>query len=877
MFFLQIFPPINIPSVNSVKQLGEGFFSSPFFGAIVGIIIFLIAVFVVFFIVIGNFRKRRRFSAAFQHIILLVTVPKESASETSEKQSTAESIKKFLAPMEMFFDNLGGLRSQRGLRASLFGRTDHFSFEIVRRRDGIIYFYVAVPKYLRQFLEEQLHAQYPDAQIEEVDDYNIFAPKCVILSAILKLYKNQILPIRTYDQFSTDPLNALTNSLSKIEEGDAAVIQFVVRSARGEWHRLGAKVASTMQQNKSFKQALSEAKPGILGSLISFFQTSPKDKVQPEKKIYQLSPMELEMIKALEKKTSKAGFNVNIRIIVSSVEKDRAKSYLDNIINSFSQYVGYEYSNGFKPTSTNPEKEARHLIYRMFNESTSFVLNTEEIASIFHLPTPYTETPRIKWLSAKTSAAPVDISNEGIILGRNVYRGLETVIKLDREARRRHLYVIGQTGTGKSTFLQHLAKQDIKNGDGVCIIDPHGELVEDVLANIPAERANDVIYFNPADMERPFGLNLLEYDPRYPEQKTFVINEMINIFDKLYDLRSTGGPMFEQYMRNAMLLIMEHPESGSTLLEISKVLSDSEFRKYKLQHCANQVVHDFWVKEAEKAGGEASLANFVPYITSKLTQFISNDTMRPIISQQKSSLNFREIMDQKKILLLNLSKGAIGDMNANLLGMVLVGKIWAAALSRADVPTEKRHDFYLYIDEFQNFTTDTIATILSEARKYRLSLNIGHQFIGQLVRNNDAHIRDAVFGNVGNQVAFRIGPEDAEFMEKQFTPVFTARDLINIDNFNAYSKIIVNGQVSRSFNMEIYRHWKPWSQSWEKHFGFKKDEKLISSIREFSLLNYGQDRRIIEEEIINRSRVKKPAPVISDDEDESADEEENIK
>ncbi len=876
MFFLQILPPINIPSVDNAKQLGEGFFSSPYFGVIAGIIIFLIAIFVVFSIVVGNLRKRRRMSAAFQHVILLITVPRESAAEASEKQSTTESIKRYLAPMEVFLDNLGGLRSQRGLRASLFGRADHFSFEIVRQRDGIIYFYVAVPRYLQQFLEEQLHAQYPEAQIAEVDDYNIFSSKCAILSTILKLYKNQILPIRTYDQFSIDPLNAITNSLSKIEEGDAAVIQFVVRSAKGEWHRLGAKVASKMQQNKSFKQAFAEAKPkGLFGSL---FSAVPKDNKTPlEKKIYQLSPMELETIKALERKTSKAGFDTNIRVIVSATQKDKAKLYLDNIINAFSQYIGYEYSNGFKATTTDPEKEARNLIYRIFSNSNSFVLNTEELASVFHLPTPYTETPRIKWLSAKTSAAPIDISNEGIILGRNVYRGQETVIKLDREARRRHLYIIGQTGTGKSTFLQHLAKQDIKNGDGVCIIDPHGELIEDVLANIPANRANDVIYFNPADMERPLGLNLLEYDPRYPEQKTFVINEMINIFDKLYDLRQTGGPMFEQYMRNAMLLIMDHPESGSTLLEISKVLSDPEFRKYKLQNCTNQVVHDFWVKEAEKAGGEASLANMVPYITSKLTPFISNDIMRPIISQQKSSLNFREIMDQKKILLLNLSKGAIGDMNANLLGMVLVGKIWAAALSRADVPTENRHDFYLYIDEFQNFTTDTVATILSEARKYRLALNLGHQYIGQLVKNGDAHIRDAVFGNVGNQVAFRIGSEDAETMEKQFAPVFTARDLINIDNFNAYLKIIVNGQVSRPFNMEIYRHWKPWTSQWEQYFGFKKNEILISSIKEFSRLNYGQDRRIVEEEIMNRSRVKKPAPVVSDDEDESTDEEENSK
>jgi hypothetical protein len=362
----------------------------------------------------------------------------------------------------------------------------------------------------------------------------------------------------------------------------------------------------------------------------------------------------------------------------------------------------------------------------------------------------------------------------------------------------------------------------------------------------------------------------LEFDPKYPEQKTFVINELISIFDKLFDLKSTGGPMFEQYLRNAALLIMEHPESGSTLMEIPKVLADAEFRKFKLTHCQNPVVRDFWTKEAEKAGGEAALANIVPYVTSKLTPFIANDTMRPIISQQESSFNIREIMDNKKILFLNLSKGKLGDLNAYLLGMVLVGKIWAAALSRADAPAESRHDFYLYIDEFQNFTTDTIAAILSEARKYGLYLNVGHQYIAQLSKANDTKIRDAVFGNVGTQIAFRISSDDAEFMEKQYSPVFNAHDLVNLSNFNAYVKMESKGTVARPFNIEIYRHWDPWHEEAKKLFAAPQDVRIPEAIKQISRLQYGRDRAEVEEDIANRAKVtvKNEEEDIEEDEDD---------
>jgi hypothetical protein len=405
------------------------------------------------------------------------------------------------------------------------------------------------------------------------------------------------------------------------------------------------------------------------------------------------------------------------------------------------------------------------------------------------------------------------------------------------------MYIIGKSGTGKSKFIAGLAAQDILNGEGVCVMDPHGDLIEDVLSCVPPERAEDVIIFSPADIGRPMGLNLIEFDERYPEQKTFVINELIKIFDKLYDLKTTGGPMFEQYMRNALLLIMSHIDSGSTLMEVPRVLSDPDFRKTKLEHCTDITVVDFWRKQAEKAGGEAALANVVPYITSKLTQFVSNDIMRPIIGQQRSSFNLRDVMDKQKILLVDLSKGKIGDMNSHLLGLIIVGKILMSALSRADMPDSQRKDFYLYIDEFQNFTTDSINTILSEARKYGLNMIMAHQYLGQLDKKGDDSIKSAVFGNIGSWFTFKIGTEDAEVMAKEYSPVFNQYDLINIENRTCYSKLLIDNTASRPFSMRT-AEWPP--------AGASRQLGLPEKIKALSRLKYGRDRALIEAEIKNR-------------------------
>ena len=783
--------------------------------------------------------------------ILLITVPKEKIYDTGKQQQEErkEVWQEQIGIMETFYSSIGGMDVKKNIINWFIGRDDALSLEVVSK-DGLISFYLAVPKKMRRFVEQQVNAYFPEAQVEDTIDYNIFSPKAKVFTARLNFQKQNIFPIKTYHKFGADPLNSLTNILSKLQDDEGAAIQFMIRPANKNWRRLSRKFANEVYKTQDVKKARNKIFSLQFFSLFEnaldiILQRSNKNKdktINNENK--KLSSREEEMIKEIEEKSSKAGLEVNIRLIVSSENKERGEMYLTNLIDMFSQYNIYEYGNSFKKVRIlSQSKFVKDFIYRNFNKRKVVILNTEELASIYHFPLPTTETPNIRWLTAKKSAAPVEAPDEGIVLGRNVFRGIEKLVHIKRDDRRRHTYVIGKSGTGKSVLLANMAIQDIANGEGVCVIDPHGDLVEDILTHIPKERAEDVIYFKPADTQRPMGLNLLEYDKNYPEQKTFVINEMIKIFDKLYDLKATGGPIFEQYMRNSMLLIMDDPKSGSTLLEISKVLSDPNFRKYKLNKCHDQTVVDFWKKEAEKAGGEAALANIVPYVTSKLTSFISNDMMRPIIAQQKSAFNLREIMDQRKILLLNLSKGQLGELNAHLIGMIMVGKILIAALSRTDISQEKRKDFYLYIDEFQNFITDSIAIILSEARKYRLNLIIAHQYIGQLVKNQDTSIRDAVFGNVGTLISFKIGSEDAEFLVKEYQPVFNQYDLINISRFNAYIKLLVDNSPIRPFSMQTF----PLNSG---------NLKIAERIKGLSKLKYGRDRNIVEAEIMRRGDIK---------------------
>jgi len=766
------------------------------------------------------------------------------AREENEKQ---EAWKEEIGAMEQLLSSLSTLRENKGFFHKMIYGDPYLSFEIANStKEEEIIFFIAIPGKFRESIEKQIHSFFPNASIEKAKDFNIFSPGSFTEAAILTLKNKYIFPIRTYENLEVDPLNAITNALSRLDTAfEGAAVQIVIKPTHPGWRSAGRIVAHKMQQGKRLKDVHSNSFVTKIGKEVgsTFYDSvlkTPNNQMRSDAKIVHLTPEEQEMVKNLEQKANKTGFETNIRLVASAKSQERAQEILAQLENAFAQFENSDI-NCFKVKKRAKKKEiAYDFIFRNFSQEHALILNTEEIASIFHLPISATETPKIKWLKSNAAPPPLDVPKVGMLLGYNEYRGIKTEIRMTDDDRRRHTYIIGQTGTGKSTFMQEMAKQDARSGKGFCIIDPHGSFVEDVLTAIPKERAEDVVYFDPSDMGRPFGLNMLEYDQNHPEQKTFVINEMIGIFDQLYDLKATGGPMFEQYMRNAMLLIMDDPETGSTLMEISKVLADEDFRRMKISRCTNPIVVDFWTKEAEKAGGEAALANMVPYITSKLTTFISNDMMRPIIAQQNSTINFREIMDNKKILLVNLSKGKIGEINARLLGMVIVGKILMSALSRVDIPNEDdRVDFYLYMDEFQNVTTNSISQILSEARKYKLDLIIAHQFIAQLKEE----ISKAVFGNVGSICAFRVGAEDAEFLEKQFEPVFTRNDLVNVDNRNLFAKLLINNMLTKPFNMKTF----PPS---------KGDQEVANALKELSRLKYGRDRNIVNREIMERTKIK---------------------
>ncbi len=796
-----------------------------------------IGVFLILEIIRHIFHRRGRFHNAFDMKVLMIRVPKELRKEDANNDKSQQQIQEMIGCMETVFSTIGSLKIHHGFGAWLMGRSDVFSFEIVTHRDKIT-FHVSMPSEYKTFLEEQIHAQYPNAQIEEVPDYNIFLPTGIILGSYVTYRRANHFPIKTYRKLETDAMNSLTNALSKIESGDGAVIQYVMRVAHASWRKEGIRIARAMQQGKKLTDVTGSMFGHVGKDLVKTIK--PKDDHPPE--TYRLSPLEEEMVKGLEEKTAKAGLEVNIRVIVSAKTPEKAQRYLNDVLGAYGQFNIYEYGNSFvKNMPRFQSAMIRHFIYRHFDDRYRIVMNAEEMASLYHYPLPMTETPKINWLLSRKAIPPSNLPTEGIVLGLSQYRGENYQIKMKAPDRRRHLYVIGKSGSGKSVFQASLIKQDIEAGRGVCVIDPHGDLVDECLEYVPKERADDVIFFDPADIERPVGLNMLEFDERSPHLRTNVINEMLKIFDKLYDLKATGGPMFETYMRNAILLLMEHPESGMTLMDIPKVLADDEFRNFKLSKCKSQEVKDFWQKEALKAGGESSLANMVPYITSKLASFIYNDYMRTIIGQQQSAFNVFDAMNDQKILLIKLSKGKIGDLNAYLLGMIMVGKILNSALARGDMKAEDRKDFYLYIDEFQNFLTDSIMVILSEARKYGLNLIIAHQFIGQLNGSGgDTKIRDAIFGNVGTMVSFRIGVEDAEYLAKEFAPVFTEYDLVNVEAFTCNLKMLIDNTASRPFNMKPVMPKRPESK------------ELANMIRELSRYKYGRKREIIEAELAER-------------------------
>ncbi len=711
---------------------------------------------------------------------------------------------------EQMFANLSGIGGGgKGFFDKKIKVKHAISFEIIGLPESIR-FYIYCPRKLVAWVEKQVLGSYQDAEFAEVPEHNIFTKEGKVAYASLVLSEEQYYPIKTSENFKGDTVASITSTLSKIQEGEGAAIQLVISPASKGWQKAGRKLVSQIEENNS----------------------------NPEKKHMNFNQ---DQTQAISKKCSKVGFNCALRVVAVAREEEIAKMHVNNIVGAFDQF-SYPGCNSFEKEDINKFTERNFMksfIYRFPAMEENCILNVEELATIYHFPNKNVQTPNIHWLLSREAPADAMIPTEGTWLGKSKFRGQVKDVFIKPEDRMRHLYVIGQTGSGKSWILQNMALQDAYAGKGFAVIDPHGGMADFVLERIPHERAEDVIYFNPSDYDRPLGFNIMDY---YDEQdKHRVVNGFLALLTKMYDPNNQGitGPRFEQAVRNAMLTVMT--KKGSTLIEAVRVLWDDQWVKDEwLPIIKDDMVRRYWTDQVAKTS-DFHKSEILGYIVSKFDRFVTNIAMRNIIGQSSSSFNMRDIMDNNKILIVNLSKGMIGEENAQFLGLLLVPKILSAALSREDTPEAQRKDFFLYVDEFQNFATPDFAVILSEARKYRLSLNVGNQYIAQM----DEKVKNAVFGNVGTLVTMRVGPDDGKYLASQFEPTFTENDLINQPNVHACVKLLVDGKYPSPFSMD------PRYDSDR----YPKNEKVGELIKQLSRLRYGRDRTMVETEITKRAKL----------------------
>ncbi len=742
------------------------------------------------------FRNRDREKKSIDSVLLQVALPRNNEAK--------------IDVMEQLFAGFYSIK--KGGWKQKFSVQPAISFEIVARREDIR-FYVWTPSKLKDLVEKQINGAYPEAEVVEVDEYNIFEEGSRVAYKSLQLGKNNYYPIKTFKDLATDPLLAMTSALAKMGPDEAAVIQIVISPAESDWQKEGGKfVSDTKKQESDAERAK--------------FSTSGKT------------------LEAIEAKIAKPGFETSIRIVAVAKSEEVANSTVTNISGAFAQFSGD--LNSLKSRKINRKSAfMEDFLYRyqpMFNTFGNHVsiFNSEELATIFHFPNKQVTTPHIHWLNAKVAPAPSQIPTEGLFLGVSAYRGVKRPVYISNEDRMRHLYIIGKTGTGKSELLKDLVLQDINEGKGVCFMDPHGDAVEDILKLVPPERAEDVIYFNPSDTERPLGMNLLE--ARTEDEKHFAATAVINLMYKLFDPYKTGivGPRFEHGVRNAMLTVMSEP--GNTFVEVMRAMTDAEYVQRLLPKVSDPIVRRYWTDQIAQTS-DFHKSEVLDYTVSKFGRFVTNKLIRNIIGQSQSSFDMRKIMDEGKILLINLAKGPLGEENSNFLGLLLVPRILMAAMSRADVPMSERRDFYFYVDEFQNFATPDFAVILSEARKYRLGLTVANQFIGQV----EEEVKNAVFGNVGTLIAFRVGVTDANYLQHEFTPTFGEDDLLNVERYHAYCKTIVNNEPVPPFSMDMSKDMAKQKAA--------ENPRIAEIIKEMSRLKYGKDEKLVEAEIVRRSNL----------------------
>lgn len=798
----------------------------------------IIILFISFFVALKVLRKKTDYKRALELSFLQITLPKKD-SDLDEKKDTLKDFKEAVSIMEQLFSSLKSVYSWKILKKILW--QDLLSFEYIAHKWEIMFFVVA-PKNYKNLIEKQINWFFSDAIIEETTEVNIFWKDRHFEWSYLYTNKPFFFPIKTYQKLESDPINNIVNALSKLEEDESAAIQILLKPIKDDWQNECAKASSKLMKWKKAWFSLNPFK--LVFSLLEMFFSYwwEDDKKPMDNGDGETSALTQDRAKTVDEKWDKTGFQTIIRVIATWNDKAMVNTELTNIISAFSQFSYPDFNSFRSSLNHNKNKLIKNYIYRYFKKPffvKKMVFNTEELASIFHLPhIKYNPTPEIKWQNFKIVKAPNNLPREWLLLWHNVYRWVKKEIRMKNEDRFRHFYVIWQTGTWKSSILQVMARQDFANWEWVWIIDPHGDLARDLLPFIPRERADDVIYFDPSDLQRPMWLNMLEAHSE--EEKELVAMDALNIMIKLFG-NEIFGPRLQDYFRNAVLTLMDYP-SGWAITDVVRMFTDPDFQKDHVRHVKNPIVKNWWEKTYASMW-DREKAEIIPYFSAKFGQFITNKMMRNIIWQVKSSFDIMDIMQNRKILLVNLSKWRLWDLNSKLLWMMLVSKIQMAAMRRDNIAKEDRSDFFLYIDEFQNYVTDSIESILSEARKYRLSLNIAHQYLWQLEQSDaltksNLNLKSAIFWNVWSIMSYKIWPEDWEFMSKYYAPTFSDQDLVNMDKFKSIMKLSVDNQPTTPFSMIPVN---PYLEKW--------DEKIAKAYVELSRLKYGRDADFVNKEI----------------------------
>ena len=794
---------------------------------------------VLFFRLRNNKQEDVEYERGLEMVPVLIHLPPMSDDTEVNGRDIRDIVDENISKAQLIY-NIIASTTEKNFKNRWFGQR-HLSFEIVGAK-GFVHLYAAVPAEMLDVLRQAITSAYPSTRLEVTAEHNIFNQAGGLTGVVggeFNLRESFAYPIATYQELKRDALQSLLNALSALEATDGASIQILFRPTDNAWRKKASAHASQKRSGSKDVNASLLAKQ-MVTALVKPPEPSKEDAGSSKK---ELSSMEQSILDSIDDKTRYAGFEVSIRVIASSNISQRSQAIINNIVASFSLFES-PGKNGFKyePAKDTSELVSDYVLRAFPRRSKRNIMNSVELATLFHFPDQRSiPTSQLSRQESKQVDGPRNMPENGMLLGFNVFRGVKKPIRLDIRDRQRHMYAVGQTGTGKSTFLENLALQDMLSGDGFAFVDPHGDTAEKLLAMVPKERTEDVIYFSPADMDYPMGLNLFEFND--PDQKDFLIQEALNMLYKLYDPQHQGimGPRYESIFRNAALAIMADP-NGGTFVDIPKLFRDPDFLKQKLQYVKDPNVLDYWQKEYPASQRSNEAGEVTSWFVSKFGAFLSNEMMRNIIGQTQSAFDLRDIMDNKKILLVNLSKGRTGDLNSKLLGMIFVMKFQAAAMSRSSIPEDQRQDFCLYVDEFQNFSTDSFATIMSEARKFHLNLIVANQFTTQLTEE----IRDAVFGNIGTIVSFRIGQNDVDSLSRYFQPTFGGDDLLRVPNYNSIVRTLVSGVPTQPFSMATL---PPLGNP---------NPDLAMALRQLSAAKYGRPRAVVEKMIFDRMATKTP-------------------